>query len=260
MALNKNTYGLPDPTLQLIGSAPELNFGAAPQGGMTSIISALRGERSSNNPGVTLLANKANGNGITFNRKPTAASSFVPILKMPKVIAPDVTLPTADTSTPYVKPDVPKVPDVPYVPVIDDPDVVDPDPVDPDPVDPDPVDPDPVDPDPVDPDPDWVDPTELDPFVLDPLVYPEDPVKERDGTVTIEPVDPNEDTPQDDGTTQDILDLINSGLVPGPQEDVIQDDGTTGDIQDLIDYLNSSFGGGGGGKAMFDETAANMAF
>ena len=248
MAGYKNTYGLPDETLQLIGSAPELNFGAAPQGGMSSIISALRGERSSNNPGVTLLANRANGKGISFDRKPTAASSFVPILKMPKVVAPDVTLPGGEIGTPYVRPDVPKMPDVLTVPVMkDDPDVLDPDILDPEPVDPEPVDPDPLDPldpvdpepdDPVDPEPDWFDPTELDAFVLDPLLYPQDPVKERDGTVTIEPVDPNEDYPVDDGTTQDIIDLINS------------------------DYLDSLLNGGGagGGKAVFDETLGTVEF
>lgn len=298
MAVNKNTYGLPDATLQLIGAAPELNFGSAQQGGvpMSNLISALRGERSSNNPGVRLLANRANGDGITFNRKPTSLSKAIPILKMPKAITPDVTLPGGETQTPYVRPDRPVVPDLIYPDIVDpfvdpedpvdpdpedpdpedpeilDPDVIDPDVIDPDPVDPDPVDPDPVTPDPVDPDPvdpDWVDPTELDPFVLDPLVYPEEPKKDRDGTVIIEEVDPNEESPQDDGTTGDILDLINSGLVPGDQDDVIQDDGTTDGIQDIIDSLGdgsigsddfSDYSAGGGGKYFDDQSAATMAF
>lgn len=261
MAVNKNTYGLPDETLQLIAASPELNFGSARSNMPTSnLISALRGEASSNNPGVRLLANRANGAGITFNRKPTSLSKAIPILKMPKAITPDVTLPGGETQTPFEPPYVPPyVP--PFFPPSVDPDPLDPDPLDPDPLDPDPEDPDPLDPtpldpdpedpDPLDPDPDWIDPTELDPFELDPLVYPEDPKTERDGTVIIEEVDPNEESPQDDGTTGDILDLINSGL-PGDQDDFIQDDGTTDGIQDIIDSMGNGSGGPGGEDDYFD--------
>jgi hypothetical protein len=283
MAVNKNTYGLPDETLQLIAGSPDLNFSRGTNDpGLTSMISALRGERSSNNPGVQLLANRANGAGINFNRKPTSTSTRVPILTMAKVPKTETTLPVGETQPPYVPPYVP-----PYLPPGVDPDPLDPDPLDPDPEDPDPEDPDPVDPtpldpdpedpDPLDPDPDWVDPTELDPFELDPLVYPEEPKKDRDGTVIIEEVDPNEELPQDDGTTDDILDLINSGL-PGDQDDFIQDDGTTDGIQEIIDNMDGGsrgsgggdefedsdfgydFGGGGGGKYFDDQSAATIEF
>ncbi len=245
MAVNRNTYGLPDSTLQLIAGSPELSIPSMQQGSAaqfatpdvrrSDLISALRGIPGAANPGFTRYANAANGSALAPGaRKPLNVISPAR-LTMAKYIAPEVVLPGAET--PYVPPDRPFVPDLIY------PDIINSDPIVPDPEVPEPpevpegtplvldpvVDPvvDPED-DPVDPDPDYFEPTELDPFVLDPLIYPQDPVKERDGTVIIEPVDPNEEFPQDDGTTDDILELIN--------------------------YLNSSLGGGsGGGKPQVDD-------
>lgn len=284
MAAYKNTYGLPDPTLQLIGPAPELNFGAAPNGGMTSVINALRGERSSNNPGVTLLANKANGKGITFNRKPTASSNIIPILRMPKAIAPDVTLPTADSGTPYVKPDRPVVPDLIY-PVIDK-DPVDPDPDLPDPEVEDPDVPEVPDPDPYDstpdviedvPDPDPYDPT---PDIIEDLPEPDpyDPSPDIiEDLPDPDPYDPSPDIIEDlpDPDPYDDSPVDTSGLMPELTDGSYWDSSTSPEPvgptrgqpelpEEFDAYLAGEIlnllGGSGGGKSMFDETAANMAF
>ena len=236
----KETYGLPDETLQLIAGSPELSVPMMQQGGASrsDLISALRGIPGAANPGFTRYANAANGPALNVKLSNTLGAMSPAKLAMQKYVAPQVTMPIAET--PYVPPDRPVVPDLIY------PDIINPDPIDPDPEDPEVPDPpevpegtplvldpivDPVvDPedDPVDPDPDEFEPTELDPFVLDPFVFKEVPERVRDGTVTIEPVDPNEEFPQDDGTTDDILELIN--------------------------YLNSSLGGGsGGGKPQVDD-------
>lgn len=247
MAERRETYGLPDETLQLIAGSPELSIPMMQQGSAaqfatpdvrrSDLISALRNIPGAANPGFTRYANKANGRALDVNLRNTLGAMSPAKLAMQKYVAPEVTLPVAET--PYVAPDRPFVPDLVY------PDVINPDPIDPDPKDPELPDPpevpkgtplvldpvvDPVvDPedDPVDPGPDYIEPTELDPFVLDPFVFKEVPEREKIPTVTIEPVDPNEEFPQDDGTTQDILDLIN--------------------------YLNSSTGGGG--KPQFDDVS-----
>lgn len=253
MAIKRETYGLPDETLQLIGDAPELDFGMQQQTGAaqfatpgvrrSDLISALRGIPGAANTGFTRYANAANGAALTPNSRKYAGANSPSRLGMQGYVAPAVTLPGGETQTPVVRPDpVVLPPDIIFDPPVIDPDPVDPDPVEPDPVTPDPVlpdpvVPDPVEPDPVDPDPYYIDPTELDPFELDPLVYPEVPERERIGTVEITPVDPNEETPQDDGTTDDILDLINylNSVTPGT--------GTTG-----------------GGKSVFDETLGSLEF
>ena len=249
----KEDYGLPDETLQLIAAAPSLFAGGKYLQQRTNLssrqdpsawIAALRGT-GTDNPGFTQYANRANADSASA--RTTRRNLFAPNnLTMARGTR-NVTLPGAETTVPTTR--VPRVLG-PLLPV--DPDPVDPDPVDPvapvdpvdpdpvvptpvvpDPVVPDPVDPDPVDPDPVDPE---LTPTELPPFVLDPLLYPEVPTKEKIGTVEITPVDPNEETPQDDGTTQDILDLINA--------------------------INASLGGAGngGGKYFDDQSAATLEF
>lgn len=260
-------YELPDEMLQLIGGAPELDFGMQQQGGAaqfatpgvrrSDLISALRNISGPANPGFTRYANQANGSALSPTARKTLNVISPARLTLSKYIAPDVVLPGGEP--PYVPPYVPPFVDkVIFNDVIDD-EIVDDDDILDDPVEDvgteiidtsTDVDTDPED-DPVDPDPDWIDPTELDPFELDPLVYPEDPKKDRDGTVIIEEVDPNEESPQDDGTTGDILDLINSGL-PGDQDDFIQDDGTTDGIQDIIDSIGDGSGGPSGEDDYFD--------
>lgn len=288
MAVNKNTYGLPDEMLQLIGSAPELNFSmpqqnasaqfATPGVRSSNLISALRSIPGAANPGFTRYANQANGATLSPTVRKTLNVISPARLTLPKYIAPpEVSLPGGDVQTPAVRPDPVVLPrDIIFDPVLPDLDPVVPDPVEPDPVTPDPeipdvVVPDPEDPDPVDPDPDYIDPTELDPFELDPLVYPEEPTEERPGTVEITPVDPNEETPQDDGTTQGILDEINSWPVvlepesgvseldpflPEPDPEPLPEDEAA-----FIDaWLAEQFGGGGGGKSVFDETLGSLEF
>ena len=244
----KEDYGLPDETLQLIAAAPSIFAGnryLQPRDNTntrlpgSALIAALRDDGTGNS-GFTQYANRANADSASA--RTTRRNLFAPNnLTMARGTR-NVTLPGAETTVPTTR--VPRVLG-PLLPVDPDPvdpvapvDPVDPDPVVPTPVVPDPVVPDPVDPDPVDPDP--VDPeltpTELPPFVLDPLLYPQVPTKEKIGTVEITPVDPNEETPQDDGTTQDILDLINA--------------------------INASLGGAGngGGKYFDDQSAATLEF
>lgn len=246
----KKDYGLPDDTLQLIAASPDLfadgNYLMERDSDTTALpgsdlIAALR-DYGTDNPGFTLYENRSGPESASA--RTTRRNLFhPPILTMGRETRPTTPLPGAETpSRRWVPEPIVAAPDV-IDPKVTDPDPVDPDPVDPDPLDPtllpiDPVTPDPVDPDPSDPEPDWMDPTELDPFVLDPLIYPQEPTKEKIGTVEITPVDPNEDNPQDDETTADILDLIN--------------------------YLNSvSPGGGGangGGKYFDDQSAATLEF
>lgn len=261
MAVNKNTYGLPDETLQLIGAGPELNFGSAPQGGvpMSNLINALRGERSSNNPGVRLLANRANDAGITFNRNPAAASNRFPILTMPKGSRTEATLPSGgggggggvvggDGGGVFI------IDDFTDDEIIDD-DVIDEEVVDDDIVDDEVVD-------------DDTDDTVDDDFEMDldtdlnvDLDVPED--KEKTGIVEMEVVDGLE--AQDDGTTDGILDLINAGLGDGSEKtgtvdievvdsnvDTGSDDGTTDGIQDVIDSMGGGSGGSGSGDDYSD--------
>lgn len=242
----RETYGLPDETLQLIAGSPELSIPmmqqgsaaqfAAPDVRRSDLISALRGIPGAANPGFTRYANKANGPALNVKLSNTLGAMSPAKLAMQKYVAPEVVLPGADVGgsggsvvdkfefNDFVVDDfvddeiVDDDRDVLVDPVVDTGTPLVLDPVD-----------DPED-DPVDPDPDEFEPTELDPFVLDPFVFKEVPDR-RDGTVIIEEVDPNEEFPQDDGTTQDILDLIN--------------------------YLNSSTGGG---KAIFDETLGTLEF
>lgn len=236
MAVNRNTYGLPDETLQLIASSPELSVPMMKQGGSSrpDLIAALRNIPGAANPGFTRYANAANGAGLTVNPFSSRGANSPSNLKMALLQQPNVQLPVAETpyerptdwvkspgdfvidetvyDDPVVDPETPEPPEDPEVPV-GTPLVLDPvvDPED----------------DPVDPDTVEFEPTELDPFVLDPFVFKEVPEREKIPTVTIETVDPNEEFPQDDGTTDDILELIN--------------------------YLNSSMGGAGGGKPQVDD-------
>jgi hypothetical protein len=294
-------YELPNQTLQLIAGSPELSVPMMRQGGSsrTDLISALRNISGPTNPGFTRFANNPNGAALNSTKRNYRGANNPGLLSMGKYVAPEVVLPGGETRTPYVRPDDLVSNDLVFNDVVND-DVVDDDVVDDDVVDDDVVDDDVVDDDVVDDvvdddvvdddvvdddvvdddvvdDDGWIDPTEFDPVDLDELVIPEITQDEKTGTVTIEDVDPNEESPQDDGTTADILDLINEGL-PTPFDDVDvgepRDDGTTDDILDLInsDYFNDlmdysvdgypggipgyegyeqyggGFGGGGGGK------------
>ena len=261
MAVNRNNYGLPDNTLQLIAGSPELSVPMMQQGvgTRTDLISALRGISGPANPGFTRYANAANGSSLTpAARKPLNVISPAR-LTLAKYVAPEVTLPGAEP--PDVPPYVP-----PYVPSFVNNDVIDDDIVDDDIVDDAIVDDRDVLDDPVEDDgtevtddavdDDVVDGLDIDfdDSWLDDVVVPEE--KEKTGIVDMEVVDGLE--AQDDGTTDGILDLINAGLDVGsdrdgtviiepvdPYEEFPQDDGTTADILDLINYLNSASGGGG---------------
>lgn len=257
MAVNRNTYGLPDSTLQLIAGSPELSIPMMQQGSAaqfatpdvrrSDLISALRGIPGAANPGVTRYANAANGSALTPSSRKQLNVISPARLTMAKYVAPEVVLPGADVGGPggsvvddfdfkdFVVDDVvddeivddgdKDVIDDPFVPVgtpIVDNTVVNDDTVEDDFV------------------------VDLDTSLLDDLVLPEE--KEKTGKVDLEVVDGLE--AQDDGTTEGILDLINAGLggsekTPTVDIEVVdtndaQDDGTTQDILDLInsDYFN----------------------
>ena len=140
MAVNRNTYGLPDSTLQLIAGSPELSIPSMQQGSAaqfatpdarrSDLISALRGIPGAANPGVTRYANAANGSALT----PAARKQLNVIsparLSLAKYIAPEVALPSGEIGTPYVKPDTPFVNDFVFRDVVVDDDDVDDDVVD----------------------------------------------------------------------------------------------------------------------------------
>jgi len=286
MAVNRNTYGLPDSTLQLIAGSPELSIPMMQQGSAaqfatpdvrrSDLISALRGISGPANPGFTRYANGANGAALTPSSRKYRGANNPGMLGMGKYVAPEVVLPGGEIGTPYVKPDTPFVNDFVFRDVVVDDDVVDDDVVDDDVVDDDVVDDDVVIDDDVVDDNVVIDDTvedgfdiDLDTTLLEDVVVPDE--KEKTGIVDMEVVDGLE--AQDDGTTDGILDLINAGFGDGseregtviiepvdPDEESPQDDGTTADILDLINYLNSSLGASGGGKAIFDETAGTMEF
>ena len=218
MARKQDTYGLPDETLQLIASSPDLGF-LLPQQGTTAqfakpdvrrsdLISALRSIPGAANPGFTRYANGANGQPLIPSSSKNRGANNPAMLSMAAYVAPEVTLPGGE-SPPYIPPDVPPyVP--PFIPAGVDPvDPVDPDPLDPTPLNPDPIDPDPIDPTPLDPGPedpedpedpepsirtkiidsdipDEIDPNSI-PFIPDfPLDLPEIPdVPDRTGVVEI---------------------------------------------------------------------------
>ena len=139
MATSK--YELPNETLQLIAAS---NFGDAfksfnqdvtpgqSAGALKpdNLIKALRDATKAGpgNPGVNLLANRANGKPL--KTRDYQNQLFYPkILKMAPGVKADVVLPGAETQLPYVPPYVaPYVP--PFVPTILDDDVVDDDVVD----------------------------------------------------------------------------------------------------------------------------------
>jgi len=131
-----SNYELPDSTLQLIASSdfakafkgfdqnvtPTQTLGALKP---DTLIKALRDATKAGpgNPGVNLLANRANGKAL--KTRDYKDQIFHPeILRMGPYVKPDVVLPKAETQLPYVPPVVPPyVP--PFVPEIVDDDVVD---------------------------------------------------------------------------------------------------------------------------------------
>jgi hypothetical protein len=112
MAIRRETYGLPDETLQLIGAAPELDFGMQQQTGAaqfatpgvrrSDLISALRSISGSGNSGVTRFANKGNASMAALRNYRGANNPG--ILSMGKYVAPEVVLPGGETQTPYFRP------------------------------------------------------------------------------------------------------------------------------------------------------------
>jgi RTX calcium-binding nonapeptide repeat (4 copies) len=113
MAVKQETYGLPDETLQLIASAPELSFlldqgGAAaqfatPDVRRSDLISALRSIPGPGNPGFTRYANGANGAALDYKPRTYRGANNPAVLAMKKYVAPDVVLPGGEIDTPYVK-------------------------------------------------------------------------------------------------------------------------------------------------------------
>jgi hypothetical protein len=226
MAVNNETYGLPNETLQLIASSPDLNF-LLPQQGTSAqfatpdvrrsdLISALRNIPGAANPGFTRYANAANGAALTANLRKSGGANNPAPLTMPAYVAPpQVGGGGGEIQNPGIVPIAPFVPDV-VVPELPEPDIFDPGVVDPEPVDPVVIDPEVT---PETPDPEVIEPfiDDLpdDPFIPAPLEVPDIP--EKTGTVEITPVDPDEESAQDDGTTQGILDEINSWPVNPPE-------------------------------------------
>lgn len=127
-----NKYELPDEMLQLIGGAPELDFGMQQQGGAaqfatpdvrrSDLISALRSISGPGNPGFTRFANK--GNGSMSAMRGYRGANNPGILSMGKYVAPEVTLSGGETGTPYVRPNDLVVDKMFFDDVVDD-DIVD---------------------------------------------------------------------------------------------------------------------------------------
>lgn len=129
MARKQDTYELPDETLQLIAAFPELAAtmmqkgseaqSAAPDVRRSDLISALRRISGPENPGVTRFLN--NPNGSMIGMRAYRGANNPGILGM-KYVAPNVTLPGAETYVPlYVPPYVPPIIDD----TIDDDDIID---------------------------------------------------------------------------------------------------------------------------------------
>jgi len=99
MAVKQETYGLPDETLQLIASAPELSYlldqaGAAaqfatPDVRRSDLISALRSIPGPGNPGFTRYANGANGAALNFKPRTYRGANNPGVLGMQGYVAPD---------------------------------------------------------------------------------------------------------------------------------------------------------------------------
>lgn len=114
MAVQRETYGLPDEMLQLIAASPELSAPMMQQGSAaqfatpdvrrSDLISALRGISGPANSGVTRYANKANGPALNVNLRNTRGAMSPVKLAMQRYVAPKVALASAETGTPYVKP------------------------------------------------------------------------------------------------------------------------------------------------------------
>jgi hypothetical protein len=121
MATSK--YELPDETLQLIANSDFANAFKSFNQNVTpsqsagalkpdNLIKALRDATKAGpgNPGVNLLANRANGKPLT-TREYQNQLFYPKILKMAPYIKPDVVLPKAETQLPYVPPYVPPIVD-----------------------------------------------------------------------------------------------------------------------------------------------------
>lgn len=110
----RETYGLPDETLQLIAGSPELSIPMMQQGSAaqfatpdvrrSDLISALRGIPGAANSGFTRYANKANGPALNVNLRNTLGAMSPAKLAMQPYVAPKVALAGAETATPYVRP------------------------------------------------------------------------------------------------------------------------------------------------------------
>lgn len=244
-------YELPNEMLQLIGGAPDLDFGMQQQSGAaqfatpdvrrSDLISALRNISGPANPGFTRYANQANGAALSPTARKTLNVISPARLTLSKYIAPDVVLPGGEPPyvPPYVPPFVDKVifNDVIDDKIVDDGDILD-DPVED--VGTEIIDDGIVLDDIVEDVGTEIIDNDFDGLDLDDVVIPEE--KEKTGIVDIEVVDGLE--AQDDGTTDGILDLINAGFDNSEKTGTVdievvdgleaQDDGTTGDILDLI--------------------------
>lgn len=299
MALSN--YELPDSTLQLIASSdfgdafkpfnqnvtPGQSAGALKP---DNLIKALRAATKAGpgNPGVNLLANRANGKDL--KTKAYKDQIFHPqILRMKPGVKSDVVLPKAETQVPVVRPVVPPVippvvlpPDVPPVvpPVVPSPDEDFPPTIPPVVPSPDedfpptiPVVPSPDEDFPPTPDPVMPSPDEDFPPTPDPVM----PSPDEDFPPTPEPVMPSPDL--DFPPTPDpVMPSPDEDFPPTPLKDVsFWDDSNTpdpvgpnrgggGDLDEsfdpyLIDLINLSSGGGtgGGGKYFDDQSMATMA-
>lgn len=98
MAIEKNTYGMPDPTLQLIARSQQQNSlmpqqnspaqFATPDVRSSNLISALRGIPGASNSGFTRYANAANGAALSPTMRTAAGANSPAQLTMPTYVAP----------------------------------------------------------------------------------------------------------------------------------------------------------------------------
>jgi hypothetical protein len=140
MAVENNTYVLPDEMLNLIASAPELNFSmpqqtssaqfATPGVRRSDLISALRNTPGAANTGFTQYANPTNGMALQPTSRKAAGEANNPTrLAMQKYDGPvPVFVPDADLQPPQIRPEDPVLPNLPDVlePEILEPKVVEP--------------------------------------------------------------------------------------------------------------------------------------
>lgn len=110
MAVENNTYGLPDEMLNLIASAPELNFSmpqqtssaqfATPGARRSDLISALRKTSGAANTGFTQFANPSNGMALQPASRSYAGANNPARLTMPEYVAPVVPVGGGDSGFP----------------------------------------------------------------------------------------------------------------------------------------------------------------